>query len=76
MILLHPPVIINIFAVPDHLPEVVVMCLLAQAVSLFHFYQASDQKTSSTTYFPYLPKSSELIFKTGYGIIQTGNGII
>ena len=61
---------------PDHLPVVVIMCLLVQAVSLLHFYQASDRKTFLTTYFLYLPKSLELIFKTGYGIIQTGNGII
>ena len=40
------------------------------------FFQASDQKTSFTRCFSFKPRSSELIFKTGNGIIQTGNGII
>ena len=42
----------------------------------FSQFWASDQKTSFTTSFPYLPRSSKLIFKTGNEIIQTGNGII
>ena len=41
----------------------------------FHF-QISDQITSFTTSFPFLPRNSKLIFKTGNGLIQTGNGII
>ena len=42
----------------------------------FSHFLASDQKTSSTAYSPYLPRNSILIVKTGNGIIQTGNGII
>ena len=42
----------------------------------FSHFLASDQKTSSTAYAPYLPRNSILIVKTGNGIIQTGNGII
>ena len=42
---------------------------------LSHFW-ASDQKTSFTTFSPYLPRNSKLIDKTVNGIIQTGNGII
>ena len=37
---------------------------------------AFDQKTSYSTSFSYDPRGSQLIFKTGNGIIQTGNGII
>ena len=44
-------------------------------IYLSHF-QASDQKTSFTKCFSFKSRSSELIFKTGNGIIQTGNGII
>ena len=40
----------------------------------FHF-QASDQKTYFIKYFSFEPEGSKLIFKTGNGIIQTGNGI-
>ena len=42
----------------------------------FSNFQASDRKTSFSTSFSYDPKGSKSIFKTGYGIIQTGNGII
>ena len=42
---------------------------------LSHF-EASDQKTSFTKCFSFIPRSSKLIFKIGYGILQTGNGII
>ena len=37
--LLHDSVIANVFLVPDHLPEVGIMHLLAQAVSLLHVNQ-------------------------------------
>ena len=42
----------------------------------FSYFQASNQKTSFAKCFSFKPRSSELIFKTGNGIIQTGNGII
>ena len=42
---------------------------------LSHF-QASNQKTSFTKCFSFIPRSLKLIFKTGNRIIQTGNGII
>ena len=42
----------------------------------FFNFQASDQKTSFSTSFSYVPRGSKLSFKTGNGIIQTGNGII
>merc|ERR1712105_81613 len=41
---------------------------------IFHF-QASDQKTYFTTCFSFVPWDSKLIFKTGKGIFQTGNGV-
>ena len=34
-------------------------------------FQATDDKTSLTKCFSFTPRSSELIFKTGSGIIQT-----
>ena len=42
----------------------------------FSHFQASDEKTFFITYSPYLPRNSKWIFKTGNGIIQTGNEII
>ena len=42
----------------------------------FSTFQASDQKTPFTKCFTLDSRSSTLIFKTGYGIIQAGNGII
>ena len=48
-------------------------------VSYFQFccyLQTSDEKTSFTKRFSLLPRSSRLIFLTGNGILQTGNGII
>ena len=42
----------------------------------FTHFQASDQKTSFTKDFSFDLRSSKLIFKTGNGIIQTGNWII
>ena len=42
----------------------------------FSHFKASDQKTSFTTFSLYLPRNSKLIFNTGNGIIQTGNGFI
>ena len=41
----------------------------------FSYFQASDQKTSFKKYFSFSTRNSELIFKTGNRIIQTGNGI-
>ena len=38
----------------------------------FYHFQASDQKKTITK----CPRGSNLIYKTGYEIIQTGNGII
>ena len=42
----------------------------------FPHFQASDEKTSFTTYFSFDPKVLKLIFKTGNGNMQAGNGII
>ena len=42
----------------------------------FSHFQASDQKTSFTKCVLFVPRGSKLIFKTGNGIVQTGNGII
>ena len=42
----------------------------------FSNFEASDQKTPFTKCFTFDPKGSKLIFKTGNGIIQTGNGFI
>ena len=42
----------------------------------FSYFQVSDQKTSFTKFYSFSPRSSKLIFKTGNGIIQTGNEII
>ena len=42
----------------------------------FTHFQTSDQKTYFTKCLSFSPRSSKLIFKTGNGIIQTGNGII
>ena len=42
----------------------------------FSHFQASDQKTCFTKCFLFVPRVSKLIFKTGNGIIQTGNEII
>ena len=41
----------------------------------FSHFHVSDKKTSFTTFFLYLPRSSKLVFKTGNEIIQTGYGI-
>ena len=38
-------------------------------------FQASDQKTPFTKSSTFEPRGSKLIFQTGNGIIQTGNGI-
>ena len=42
----------------------------------FSHFQASDEKTSFTKCFSFDPRGPKLIFKTGNGIIQTGNGFI
>ena len=42
----------------------------------FSHFKASDQKTYFTKCFSFVPRGSNLIFKTGNRIIQTGNGII
>ena len=42
----------------------------------FSYFLTFDQKTSFTKYFSFDPKVLKLIFKTGNGFIQTGNGII
>ena len=39
-------------------------------------FQASDQKTSFTKCFSFVPRGSKSSFQTGNGIIKTGNGII
>ena len=41
----------------------------------FSHFQTSDKKTSFTKCFLFDLRGSKLIFKTGNGIIQTGNGI-
>ena len=40
------------------------------------YLQVSDQKTSFTKCFSFLLRNARWIFKTGYGTIQSGNGII
>ena len=52
------------------------MELSKQEMELFLPLQASDQKTSFTKCFSFVPRVSKLIFKTGNWIFQTGNGII
>ena len=47
-----------------------------QNMNYLSHFQASDQKISFTKCFSFSPRSSKLIFITGNGIIQTGNGII
>ena len=42
----------------------------------FSHFQASAEKTSFTKCFSFDPRGPKLIFKTGNGIIQTGNGFI
>ena len=42
----------------------------------FSYFQASDKKIPFTKCFTFDPRGSKLFFKTGNGIIQTGNGII
>ena len=42
----------------------------------FSNFQASDQKTPFTKCFTFDTRGSKSIFKTGNGLIQTGNGII
>ena len=42
----------------------------------FTHFQASEQKTSFSTSYPYEPRSLQLVFNTGIGIIQTGNRIL
>ena len=42
----------------------------------FSDFQASDEKSSFTTYFSFVPGVSKLFFKNGNRIIKTGNGII
>ena len=44
--------------------------------NFFSNFQAPDQKISFTKSFTFNPTVSKLIFKTGNGIIQTGNGTI
>ena len=39
----------------------------------FSSFKGSNQKISFTKYFSFVPRDSKLIFKTGNGIIQTGN---
>ena len=52
------------------------MELSKQETDLFFHFQASDQKSSFTKCFSFIPRGSRLIFQTGNGIIQTRNGII
>ena len=52
------------------------MVLSKQEMELFLLLPASDQKTSFTRCFSFDPRDYKEIFRTGYGIIQTGNGII
>ena len=40
----------------------------------FSHFWASDQKTSFTTFSPYYPRSSKMVFKTGNGIIFPNSG--
>ena len=42
----------------------------------FTHFQTSDKKISFTKCSSFIPRGLKLIFKTGNGIIQTGNGII
>ena len=42
----------------------------------FCHFQASDQKLSFTKCFSFIPMGKKFNFRTGNGIIQTGNGII
>ena len=52
------------------------MKLSKQEMELFLPLLGSGQKTSYTTSSSYLPRRLKLIYKTGNGIIQTGNRII
>ena len=51
------------------------MELSKQETDLFFHFQASDQKSSFTKCFSFIPRGSRLIFQTG-NVIQTRNGII
>ena len=42
-------------------------------LNYFSHFQVSDQRTSFIKRFSFGPKFSKSIFKTGNGIIQTGN---
>ena len=46
----------------------------ASNLHCFSYFLTSDQKTSFTKCFQLLPRSPKLVFKTGNGIFQTGNG--
>ena len=49
------------------------MELSKQEMDYFFHLQASDEKTSFTKCYPFVLRCSKSIFRTGNGIIQTGN---
>ena len=78
--LLHDSVIANVFLVPDHLPEVGIMHLLAQAVSLLHVYQLPQSMEVPIVVIgqirsKYLDSAKGMSVSQSLSPLEMGNGI-